>query len=245
MATNGKAAGDRNRGRRCHPGSAGAVLCGGANAVLFLIPPHSTLPHHMSNAARPLPSIPKSDDSLDVGQTSSPAASTPSIHSLFDDCLHPSEGRSLRSSASLPTVPPTANVQFAPLPEINPRERRSTRPLGMAARSQMLQQRRQIRMQNGQRHPRQWSDPDDRPPVYIEEEEDPLESFVQFIAEKSKSLWKRVTSKAKHSDEDEGTGIAGEAAVVEGDRGLPQSRPLNREGSSEDDDHQARGISKK
>jgi hypothetical protein len=91
----------------------------------------------------------------------------------------------------------------------------------MAARSQMLQQRRQIQMQNGQLHPRIWSDTDDRPIVYIpvEEEEDPLESFVRFISDKSKSLWKRVTSKAKQSDEDETTGIAREANVVEGEEG--------------------------
>jgi hypothetical protein len=200
----------------------------------------------MSNVARPLPSIPKSDDSLDVGQVSSPSASTPSTPSLFDDCLHPSEGRSLQSSASLPIVSPTANVQFAPLPEINPRDRRSTRPLGMAARSQMLQQRRQIQMQNGQRHPREWSDLDDRPMVYIpdEEEEDPLESFARFIADKSKSLWRRVTSKAKQSDEDETTDIASE---VEGERGAVQSRPPKREGvpsTSEDHPDQARGVSK-
>lgn len=162
------------------------------------------------NAAQPLPSIPKSDDSL------SPSASTRSIASLFEDCLHPSEGRSLQSSASLPIVPSSINVQFAPLPEINPRDRRSTRPLGMAARSQMLQQRRNIQMQSGQRHPRVWSDPDDRPMVCIpdEEEEDPLETFVRFIADKSKSLWKRVTSKTKQSDEDE----TASESTVEGER---------------------------
>jgi hypothetical protein len=101
----------------------------------------------------------------------------------------------------------------------------------MAARSQMLQQRKQIQMQNGQRHSRVWSDPDDRPMVCIsdEEEEDPLETFVRFIADKSKSLWKRVTSKAKQSDEDETTGIASEATVVEGERGAVQSRPPNSE----------------
>ena len=51
------------------------------------------------------------------------------------------------------------------------------------------------------------------------------ETFVRFIADKSKSLWKRVTSKAKQSDEDETTGIASEAAVVEEEREAIQSRP--------------------
>lgn len=105
-------------------------------------------------------------------------------------------------------------------------------------------------MQNGQRHPRVWSDPDDRPMAYFsdEEEEDPLDTFVRFIADKSKSFWKRVTSKAKQSDEYETTGIAGEAAVVEGRLGAVQSRPPKHEGApltSEDHANQARGISKK
>lgn len=106
-------------------------------------------------------------------------------------------------------------------------------------------------MQTGQQHPRVWSDPGDRPMVYIsdEEGEDPLETFVHFIADKSKSLWKRVTSKARQSDEDETTGIAGKATVIEGERAV-QSWPLNSEGApapstSEGDSDQARRISKK
>ncbi len=87
-------------------------------------------------------------------------------------------------------------------------------------------------MQNGQRNPRVWSDPDDPPMVYVsdEEEEDPLETFVRFIADKSKSFWKRVTSKAKQSDGDETTGVASEATVVEGELGAVQSRPPKPEG---------------
>ena len=105
-------------------------------------------------------------------------------------------------------------------------------------------------MQNSQRHPHEWSDPDGRPMVCIsdEEEEDPLETFVRFVADKSKSLWKRVTSKAKQSDEDETTGIASEATLVEGEQEAVQSRPPKREGgasTSEDHPNQARGISKK
>lgn len=176
----------------------------------------------MSIPARPL------HEPLDVVQVSSPDASTPSIPSSFDGCLHSSEGHSLQSLASLP-VPPTGNVQFAPLPEINPRDRKPTRPLGMAGRSQMLQQRR-IQMENGQRHSREWSNSDDRPMLYIsdEEEEDPLETFVRFIADKSKSLWKRVTLKAKQSVKDETTGITGKVAMVEEQLGAVQSRPPTR-----------------
>jgi len=94
-------------------------------------------------------------------------------------------------------------------------------------------------MQKGQRHPRVYSDPDGRPMVCIsdEEEEDPLETFVRFIADKSKSLWKRVTSKAKQSDEDEATGVASGAIAVEGDQAV-QSRPPKREAvPSTSEDH--------
>src|SRR5882757_5473122 len=120
----------------------------------------------MSNAARPHPSTHRS---LDVGQV-------PSSSSLFDDSLHPLEenSESLQSSMSQPIMPPTVNVQFAPLPEISPRDRRSNQPLGMAARSRMLQQRRDIRMQ---RHPQVWSDSDDRPMVKEAEEDDPLDDL--------------------------------------------------------------------
>jgi hypothetical protein len=82
--------------------------------------------------------------------------------------------------------------------------------------------------------------------VADEEEEDPLETFGRFIADKSKSLWKRVTSKAKQSDEDETANIGSE---VEGERGAVPSRPPKREAvpsmPSTSEDHQAREISKK
>ncbi|KAK0211259.1 hypothetical protein DFS33DRAFT_1298427 [Desarmillaria ectypa] len=44
------------------------------------------------------------------------------------------------STTSLPTT--TMNVKFAPLPEMAPRRRRSTAPLGVAARSQLMRRRR-------------------------------------------------------------------------------------------------------
>lgn len=104
-------------------------------------------------------------------------------------------------------------------------------------------------MQNGQRHSRIRSDPDGRPMLYIsDEEEDPLETFMRFIADKSKSLWKRVTSKTKQSDEDKTTGIASEAAVIEGEPGAVQPRPPKHEevpATAEDHTNQARRISKK
>ncbi len=213
--------------RCCHPGSAGRDDEGQCR-ISFI----STAYYHMSNTARPLTSIPETHGSLDVGHVSSPGSSTPS---LFEE-------RSLQSSASLPIMPPTVNVQFAPLPEISSRDRRSTRPLGMAARSQLLQQRNIRIMQGIQQHPRVRSDPDGRPMVCIPEEDqdDPLDALVRFIADKSKSLWKRVISKTKQSDNDKTTDIAGEATTLEGER-LPKREVVP---STADDPNDANGISK-
>ncbi len=97
-------------------------------------------------------------------------------------------------------------------------------------------------MQGVQRQARVWSEPDDRPMACVpdEEQEDPLEAFLRLIADKSKSLWKRVTSKAKQSDN------TGATTMVEEERDAVQSRPLNREGVPSTSDHpnHARGISK-
>ncbi|KAI0005914.1 hypothetical protein BJV74DRAFT_4403 [Russula compacta] len=174
---------------------------------------------------RPLPPIPPTHAhnseglrslSLDVGEGSSSSSSTPSTSSLSDDC-QPFEGVcSLQSSISLPIMPATIHVKFAPLPEIGPRIRRpNQQALGVAARSRMLQQKREIRMQAIQRHPRPWSDLDGRRVVFTpveEREDDPLEVLGKFIADKSKSLWSEIAR-----DEEER-----QAASV-------QSRPPNRE----------------
>lgn len=209
----------------------------------------------MSNA-QPQPSILQTHESLDAGQASSSSSSTPSTApstpSIFDDCPRPLEEHSLRSSMTLPIAPPTVNVQFAPLPEISPRGRKSNHPLGVAARSRMIQQKRNLRA-----HP-EWSDPDDRPMVYIPDEtqeDDVLDAFVRFIGDKSKSLWKRVISKAKQSDKEEPTAAASdsnsETTNVAEEQKAVQTRPPNREMPSTLDSHldnpagQAKGISKR
>ncbi|KAF9557153.1 hypothetical protein CPC08DRAFT_725285 [Agrocybe pediades] len=46
------------------------------------------------------------------------------------------------STSSLPPTNSTLSVKFAPLPQIAPRKRRSTAPLGMAARGQLMRRRR-------------------------------------------------------------------------------------------------------
>ena len=68
----------------------------------------------------------------------------------------------------------------------------------------MLQQRREhARIQNTYRQPPIWSeDLDDHLTVQVQEEveeEDPLEVLGRLIADKSKSLWRRVASKGNPS----------------------------------------------
>jgi hypothetical protein len=112
----------------------------------------------------------------------------------------------------------------------------------------MIQQKRNLRA-----HP-EWSDPDDRPMVYIPDEtqeDDVLDAFVRFIGDKSKSLWKRVVSKAKQSDKEEPMGAASdsdsETTNVAEEQKAVQTRPPNREVPSTLDNPagQAKGISKR
>jgi hypothetical protein len=173
--------------------------------------------------------------SLDVGGVqlaSSACSSTHSILSLSDGCQPPSEERSLQSSISLPNMPATVNVKFAPLPKIGPRDVKSIRPLGVAARSQMLQHKREMQMQGVQRHPRIWSGLDDRQLDFIPDElqeEDPLEVLGRFIAAKSKSLWRRVSSKGKQSGKVETRGVVSETTMDGERKPFVPSRPPNCE----------------
>lgn len=151
----------------------------------------------MTRAIRPLPPIPQPPTvqrpSLDTADPSSSSSS--STHALSDECQPRLEEHALRHTVSLPIIPSTTSVKFAPLPEIGPRKRRSNYPLGVAARSQLLQQRREN--QGIYRQPPVWSDHD--APEEEEEEEDPLEVLGRLIADKSKSLWRRVASKGNSS----------------------------------------------
>lgn len=65
----------------------------------------------------------------------------------------------------------------------------------------MLQQKKEMRMQGVQRHSGSWPDLDeDRHMDFVPDEaqeEDSLEVLGRFIADKSKSLWRRVSSKGK------------------------------------------------
>jgi len=161
----------------------------------------------------------------------SSSCSTPSIPSPSDGCQRLS---SLQCSKSLPDIPATAtvNVKFAPLPKREPGDVRSIRPLGVAARSRMLHQKKEIRMQGVQRHSSVWPDLDeDRHMDFVPdeaEEEDSLEVLGRFIAAKSKSLWRRVSSKGKQPGKD---GVLASEVPTDGEarKPLAQSRAPNRE----------------
>jgi hypothetical protein len=145
----------------------------------------------MTRANRPLPPIPQSQrSSLDTADPSSSGSSTPASS---DECRPPLEEYALRHTVSLPIIPSTTSVKFAPLPEIGPRKRRSKYPLGVAARSQMLQQRRE---NQGIHQQSIWSDLDAPEEV---EEEDSLDVLGRLIADKGKSLWRRIASKENSS----------------------------------------------
>ncbi|KAF8163672.1 hypothetical protein B0H34DRAFT_795351 [Crassisporium funariophilum] len=83
---------------------------------------------------------------------SSPTELTPSTESGFatpattvelttSEATTPATSTTTTATASTSSLP-TLNVRFAPLPELAPRKRRSTAPLGMAARGQLMRRRR-------------------------------------------------------------------------------------------------------
>jgi len=121
---------------------------------------------------------------------------------------------SASQSASTSSLPSKLNVTFAPLPELAPRKRRSTAPLGMAGRTQLVARRRrladpasveyqgnpmwtneeieqqqQIAMAEGRRRRYQhhYVDEDE------EEMEDPFVAFGKLVKGAGKSIWRKVS----------------------------------------------------
>jgi hypothetical protein len=170
-------------------------------------------------STRPIPSVsnPSALLSLDAAGSTSSGFSTPPS----DDGHSPS----------------AVSVKFAPLPKIGPRERKpSTHPLGVAARQNILQQRRDAVRMQGHPRPLVWSDvdvPSERfVPIEVQEE-DPLEVLGRLIAHKSKSLWRRATSKAntsKSAKVNDGTrGVDSETATQEEETAVQTSRTPSRD----------------
>ncbi|OCH92224.1 hypothetical protein OBBRIDRAFT_791459 [Obba rivulosa] len=106
-----------------------------------------------------MPSSPSSSSESSRDSSSSlppPLASSTrsSSTSLSLECPPSQSGSILRTSSSC-TLPERGGVRFAPLPAIEPRRRKSSVQLGVAARSRMLRQRRMLREQGEllQAHP--------------------------------------------------------------------------------------------
>ncbi|EAU88695.1 hypothetical protein CC1G_01068 [Coprinopsis cinerea okayama7 len=176
--------------------------------------------------------IPSSSDSatssVQSSQTSSPTGILESsTTSTTTTGAHTTPGAST-SSLSIQRSQTGLNVKFAPLPELAPRKRRSTAPLGMAARAQLVRRRRQNH---------NYYDPDPGPhyganqnPMWTEEElaeararqvaaamekerqrreqkanaqdddEDPFMVFGRLVKGASKQIWKKVAKKESKKD---------------------------------------------
>ncbi|KAH9950329.1 hypothetical protein B0H21DRAFT_724391 [Amylocystis lapponica] len=167
------------------------------------------------------------DSSRSSLSASSSTLDTPSHSSCHTSILRSS------SSFTLPSLSRTS-VSFAPLPEMDPRRRKSSMQLGVAARSRMLHNRRVLREQARQHGPVPppmpvWSDIDDgvaedaRAQEYADTAEDvpdPLVSLGKLVRGASRSLWRRVSQK----DAQKGDG-ASSAGTVRTREELP-SGPL-------------------
>ncbi|KAF9469441.1 hypothetical protein BDZ94DRAFT_1244473 [Collybia nuda] len=118
------------------------------------------------------------------------------------------------STSSLPA--PILNVTFAPLPQLAPRRRRSTAPLGMAARGQLVRRRREYMDQAYANNP-MWTDEElaeqqrvayaERMKLEEEEGEDPFVALGKMVKVASKNIWRKVSQKdlSKKRKKDEET----------------------------------------
>ncbi|KAF8647471.1 hypothetical protein AX16_006676 [Volvariella volvacea WC 439] len=74
-----------------------------------------------------------------------PASSTSSAGEGDTNASNSSSSLARTSGLTTPaTMTPTMNVKFAPLPQVGPRKRKSSVPLGMAARGQLVRRRRSL-----------------------------------------------------------------------------------------------------
>ncbi|KAI0034031.1 hypothetical protein K488DRAFT_84365 [Vararia minispora EC-137] len=157
-------------------------------APLTLIPSRPSTPLRLKSIIKHSASYAGRDTML------SRSSSTSTADDNATDVSSTQELHTVRSSSSLPTRPPSPcpNVKFAPLPSIEPRRRKSNVKLGVAARSRMIQARR-----NGGKMPPDWADADEAPvqrPPPPPGGEDPFEVFGRFVVGKTRSLWRKMSS---------------------------------------------------
>lgn len=136
--------------------------------------------------------------------------------SSVESSLNPSPTGILesRSTSASTSSLPTLNVTFAPLPQLAPRKRRSTAPLGMAARGQLMRRRREYIDQTYANNP-MWTDEElaeqqrvaiERRRLEEEDGEDPFVTLGKLVKVASKSIWRKVSqkdlSKKRKADEE-------------------------------------------
>jgi len=158
---------------------------------------------------------------------------------LGQQSLYFQPGGILRSPsyASL-ACPSSPSITFAPLPAIDGRKRKKSIPLGVAARSRLLQQRR-AKIEDGDLPPRHlWRDSD------ADDEVDPVAAFGHFVKGASKGLWRRVSLKEPKALKDNTasampTGIQEQSkerrCVVDVDRVVEGSKGDDEAGALEED----------
>ena len=98
--------------------------------------------------------------SLGASTSSSPSSSSSSFHKRPGILRSFSAAENIHSVGGHWSPADGPNIQFAPLPEIAPRKRRSTRSLGVAARGEMLRAQSQRRQQQLQQNEQDlaWED---------------------------------------------------------------------------------------
>lgn len=112
------------------------------------------------------------------------------------------------------TIHPLRNkssIKFAPLPDLGPRTRRSTAPLGIAARSEMMRLRREHVQRQRAQHSPMWGDDEVVPAVRRHQakgqarldEDATYEDPFMAIGKAVKHAWRRVAHKTKQQPEDE------------------------------------------
>lgn len=170
--------------------------------------PQSAVAH--LNLTLEIPVVDSGSSSLQSSQRSSPVGILDSSSTTPTDTHATSSGGDCVTSttyASCPSLPMSSqpnplNVKFAPLPQLAPRKRRSTAPLGMAARSQLVNRRRR-------NYPQYYQEAPPPEPEYTTPTHDPMwteeelaQARARQIAAAEKEQKKAEAKAGKGTEED-------------------------------------------
>ncbi|KAJ7706924.1 hypothetical protein B0H17DRAFT_1034856 [Mycena rosella] len=165
----------------------------------------------------------------------------PSSPRPYDDDSPPSSTSDSQMAASMPDLPGAAlsrraststsslNVKFAPLPQLAPRKRRSTAPLGIASRALMMRRRRAGMPgydMNGDPLPA-WTDEEverhtqrilaerSGQPLREREGDDPFLTLGKMVKGAGKQFWRKVNNKRPGEGEEKEKDAGGGVVVAE------------------------------